>query len=69
VSPVDQPHSGQGTDPVGPEESGVGGNPDPNLPVYNRDFDDDYPPAGQAPKDAIDWASRMPTRTIATTKS
>ena len=24
-----------------------------DLPVYNRDFDDDYPPAGRALKDAI----------------
>ena len=25
-----------------------------DLPLYNRDFDADYPPAGQAFKDAID---------------
>ena len=24
-----------------------------DLPLYNRDFDDDYPPAGRAFKDAI----------------
>ena len=24
-----------------------------DLPLYNRDFDDDYPPAGRALKDAI----------------
>src|ERR1700733_975237 len=29
-----------------------------DLPLYNRDLDDDYPPAGRALKDAIDWASR-----------
>ena len=28
------------------------------LPLYNRDFDEDYPPAGRALKNAIDWASR-----------
>src|ERR1700752_2717729 len=30
-----------------------------DLPLYNRDFDTDYPPAGRALKDAIAWVAAV----------
>jgi len=39
--------------PTGAAGPAVRRDPDQDLPLYNRDFDADYPPEGRALKDAI----------------
>ena len=50
---VDQSHASQGARQLAPKDVTFVDIPIGDLPLYNHDFDTDYPPTGRALKDAI----------------